>query len=164
MRRDCPRDKTPLEAREHEIPGRNVEADHCPKCNGIYLDEDELKRLTGHRNVNQLITEYLGVDVGSDLICPSCGGLMDDEHFTGEDGSITIDVCTTCRGVWLDARELEAIAALDDKAFDALSTEKRAEVFDQDLARSRALRQQNLLAQAFANFARGLRQGTRKFR
>lgn len=160
----CPRDKTPLEEREHEIPGLNVHADHCPKCEGVFLDEDELKRLTGKRNVNQLITEYLGVDVGGDLVCPHCGGLMDDEHFTGVDGKITIDVCTTCHGVWLDKGELEAIAKLDDKAFDQLSAEKRAEVFDQDMAQRRAGRGRNVLAQAFSSFARGIRMGTRKFR
>lgn len=163
MKLQCPRDKSPLEAREHEIPGLNVTADHCPKCEGVFLDEDELKRLTGKRNVNQLITEYLGVDVGSDLVCPNCGGLMDDEHFEGTT-KITIDVCTTCHGVWLDKGELEAIAALDDRSFDKLSTEKRAEVFDQDMARTRALRGRNVFAQALANFARGLKMGTRKFR
>ena len=164
MRRECPRDRTPLEEREHEIPGRNVHADHCPQCEGVYLDKDEIKRLTGHRNVNQLITEYLGVDVGSDLVCPSCGGLMDDEHFEGVAEKVTIDVCTTCHGVWLDAGELDAIAALDDKRFDDLPPEKRAELFDQDMAQSRGLRGRNLLGQALANFARGIRMGSRRFR
>ena len=164
MRPDCPRCRVPLEERVHAVPGLDVKADHCPKCAGVFLDENELKRLTGKRNVNQLITEYLGVDVGSDLVCPKCGGLMDDEHFQGEGEKITLDVCTTCKGVWLDARELEAVAALDDGAFDKLSPEKRAEVFDQDLARARGMRGRNLLAQALANFAHGVRKGTRRFR
>lgn len=164
MKLACPRDRTPLEEREHEIPGLNVKADHCPKCEGVFLDEDELKRLTGKRNVNQLITEYLGVDVGSDLVCPNCGGLMDDEHFEGAGEKVAIDVCVTCHGVWLDAGELDALAKLDDKSFDKLSTEKRAEVFDQDMARARGMRGTNLLARAFANFAHGIRSGTRRFR
>jgi Zn-finger nucleic acid-binding protein len=159
----CPRDNTPLEEREHEIPGFNVFADHCPKCEGIFLDEDELERLTGKRNVNQLITEYLGVDVGSDLVCPNCGGLMDDEHFKNETGDITIDVCTTCHGVWLDRGELEAIAKLDDKQFDKLSADKRAEVFDQDSAEAARYKGNPLLG-AFASIGRGIRQGTRRFR
>lgn len=164
MRLDCPRDRTPLVEREQEIPGLNVFTDDCPKCEGLFLDENELKRLTGQRNVNQLITEYLGVDVGSQLVCPACGGLMDDERFEGVDAKVTIDVCTSCHGVWLDKGELEAIAKLDDGSFDKLSPEKRAEAFDQDLARARQLRGRNLFAQAFANFAHGLRMGTRKFR
>lgn len=164
MRLDCPRDRTPLVEHEHAMGSHKVMADHCPKCEGVFLDENELKTLTGKRNVNQLITEYLGVDVGSELVCPACGGLMDDEHFKGQSGDITIDVCLTCHGVWLDKGELEAIALLDDKTFDDLSPEKRAEVFDQDLAASRELRGKNILAQAFANFARGLRAGTRRFR
>lgn len=163
MRRDCPRCRVPLEEQEHEIPGFNVKADHCPKCAGVFLDENELKRLTGHRNVNQLVTEYLGVDAGSDLLCPSCGGLMDDEHFHGVE-KVVIDVCLTCHGVWLDAGELEAIAALDDKSFDKLSMEKRAEVFDQDLARKRSQRGMNPLFQALANFGHNLRVATRRLR
>lgn len=164
MRLDCPRDRAPLEEREHEITGRNVHADHCPKCEGVFLDKDELKRLTGHGNINQLVTEYLGLDVGGQLVCPACGGLMDDEHFEGVEAKTTVDVCTTCHGIWLDAGELDAIAALDDKEFDKLSAEKRAEVFDQDLARARGQRGKNVFAQALANFAHGLRKGTRKFR
>lgn len=164
MDRECPRCHVTLEEREHEIPGFNVKADHCPECQGIFLDKNELKKLTGQRNINQLITEYLGVDVGSELLCPSCGGLMDDEHFEGEAAKITIDVCTTCHGVWLDDGELDALAALDDKSFDKLSPEKRAEVLDQDLARSRGMRGKNIFVQVFANFAHGLRMGTRKLR
>lgn len=164
MKLECPRDRAPLVAKEHEVRGPNVVADHCPKCEGIFLDEDELAKLTGKRNVNQLITEYLGVDSGSQLVCPNCGGLMDDEHFQGQSEKVTIDVCLTCHGVWLDAGELEAIAKLDDKSFDELTPEKRAEVFDQDMARARGMRGRNVLAQAFANFAHGLKMGTRKFR
>lgn len=164
MRLDCPRCRVALERREHEIPGLNVHADHCPNCHGIYLDEGELKRLTGKRNVHQLITEYLGVDAGSDLVCPRCGGLMDDEHFEGAEGKVTIDVCISCHGVWLDAGELEAIEKLDDKKFDDLTPEKRAEVFDQDMARQRAGRGRNPLAGILGNFVHGLRMGTRRFR
>ncbi len=164
MRLDCPRDRTPLVEREHEVPGLNVFADHCPTCAGVFLDAHELKRLTGQRNVNQLITEYLGVDAGSSIVCPACGGLMDDEKFRDGAGEVVIDVCITCQGVWLDAGELEAIARLDDGSFDALTPEKRAEVFDEDLARSRENRRKNLLVQIFANFADGIRKGTRRFR
>jgi Zn-finger nucleic acid-binding protein len=164
MQLQCPRDRTPLVENEHTIGKGKVMADHCPKCEGIFLDENELKTLTGQRNVNQLITEYLGVDVGSTLICPACGGLMDDEHFKGHAGETTIDVCLTCHGVWLDKGELEEIAKLDDKSFDDLSAEKRAEVYDQDMAETRALGGKNLVVGALANFARGLKMGTRKFR
>lgn len=37
--------------------------------------------------------------------CPRCGGLMDIER--AED--VEVDVCLVCRGVWLDAGELEGL-------------------------------------------------------
>jgi acetyl-CoA carboxylase beta subunit len=39
--------------------------------------------------------------------CPKCGqGLTVEKH-----GSVEVDVCPSCRGVWLDATELETIVA-----------------------------------------------------
>jgi len=39
--------------------------------------------------------------------CPKCGQeLTAEEH-----GSVEIDVCPNCRGLWLDASELETIVA-----------------------------------------------------
>lgn len=41
--------------------------------------------------------------------CPKCGlELACKRH-----GPVEIDVCPACRGVWLDARELEAIVAAE---------------------------------------------------
>lgn len=133
MRLDCPRDRTPLEEREHEIPGFNVWADHCPKCEGVFLDKNELLRLTGQKHINRQVTAALGVDVGSPLVCPADGGLMDDEHF----GDVTLDVCLSCQGIWLDKGELESLAKLDDKEFKTLSVSKQAEVYDQKVAHAR---------------------------
>jgi Zn-finger nucleic acid-binding protein len=89
---------------------------------------------------------------------------MDDEHFHGEGGKITLDVCLTCHGVWLDAGELDAIAKLNDKAFDSLTPEKRAELLDQDMAFRRDLRGKNIFAQLIGNFVHGVRIGTRRLR
>ena len=37
--------------------------------------------------------------------CPKCGQKLATEHY----GSVEIDVCPSCRGLWLDANELETI-------------------------------------------------------
>lgn len=42
------------------------------------------------------------------LFCPVCRGAMREIDREG----VTIDVCTQCRGVWLDRGELEKLAAL----------------------------------------------------
>jgi acetyl-CoA carboxylase beta subunit len=39
--------------------------------------------------------------------CPKCGQKLTAE----EHGSVEIDVCPNCRGLWLDATELETIVA-----------------------------------------------------
>ena len=39
--------------------------------------------------------------------CPKCGGDLAEQDYEG----VRIDVCTDCKGVWLDAGELEEISA-----------------------------------------------------
>lgn len=39
--------------------------------------------------------------------CPRCDGTMEER----DRGDITIDLCTSCRGVWLDRGELEKLIA-----------------------------------------------------
>ncbi len=46
-----------------------------------------------------------------ELSCPKCGGKLAESDFE----NITIDVCSKCGGVWLDAGELAQIAARDEE-------------------------------------------------
>jgi len=39
--------------------------------------------------------------------CPKCGQQLATDHY----GPVEIDVCPSCRGLWLDANELETILA-----------------------------------------------------
>ncbi len=41
------------------------------------------------------------------LHCPKCGQQLQQEHY----GTVEVDVCPGCRGLWLDAHELESIMA-----------------------------------------------------
>jgi hypothetical protein len=43
--------------------------------------------------------------------CPKCGQKLATEHH----GSVKIDLCPSCRGLWLDANELETIVASESK-------------------------------------------------
>ena len=45
----------------------------------------------------------------SSMKCPKCGESLAEETFQ----SIVIDRCTGCHGIWLDAGELEQVAAKD---------------------------------------------------
>lgn len=42
------------------------------------------------------------------LVCPVCKGSMQEINKSG----VAIDVCTVCRGVWLDRGELEKLSTL----------------------------------------------------
>jgi len=96
----------------------------CPTCQGIFLDKKEIRTLTGSSSLNKLLTKYLGLDSDSQLVCPNCGGLMD-----GEDaGDVRGDVCLDCKGVWLDAGELERLGAIDDAEFREFTPEKIEEI------------------------------------
>ena len=41
------------------------------------------------------------------LHCPKCGQTLLQEHY----GTVEVDVCPGCKGLWLDAHELAAILA-----------------------------------------------------
>ena len=40
--------------------------------------------------------------------CPKCGGAMEHAHWL----AIDVDRCTSCRGIWFDAKELEKLREL----------------------------------------------------
>lgn len=48
------------------------------------------------------------------LNCPVCQAAMREINKQG----VLVDVCTQCRGVWLDRGELEKLSALMPEAFD----------------------------------------------
>jgi len=45
--------------------------------------------------------------------CPKCGHQLSTQHH----GAVEIDVCPSCRGLWLDANELETILANENGLF-----------------------------------------------
>ena len=126
MKRDCPRCFSELKPEKLSKGIWNIEIDRCGSCSGIYLDKGELMTLTGNRPLHHLTTKHLGIDSGSELLCPSCGSVMDDEH----PGGVEIDVCLQCNGVWLDKKELDLLKELDSSILKALSPEKMAELYD----------------------------------
>ncbi len=51
----------------------------------------------------------------SNLMCPRCGADLVER----QRAEVSIDVCTGCRGVWLDRGELEKLMARASSDFDA---------------------------------------------
>ncbi len=48
--------------------------------------------------------------------CPICSVPLKNIQY----GSQSVDICTNCEGIWLDAGELEAISKVEKKVLDKL--------------------------------------------
>lgn len=138
---DCPRCWVEAERVEIEVFGPNIEIDECPKCHGIWLDPGELKKLLKDRKITDYLTKEIGTQSKSDLMCPRCGGLMDIE--SAED--VEIDVCLTCRGVWLDAGELEDLKSKSEQGFHGDEMEKAEERYEELVRKDRERRLRGFL-------------------
>jgi len=87
----------------------------CDQCGGVWFDVNELGALAqaGKATVGwaeqlfEASTEPLEVD---EALCPQCGVALYPFEFKHTPG-ITLDACPRCRGIWVDDRELEALAA-----------------------------------------------------
>ena len=107
---NCPSDNEELE----KALFHNVEIDYCPRCLGIWFDEDEL-RLAKDDKDKQL--NWVDFDLWRDKSkfkishgdkhCPvDRTGLVEVSY----DGSKTkVDFCKMCKGVWLDRGEFKQI-------------------------------------------------------
>jgi len=91
-----------------------VEIDYCPKCLGLWFEEDELRQAKDvkDRNLRWLDTD-LWLDDEKFKISPS-GKLCPDDRLPLYEtkygkSNIEVDVCNVCHGVWLDRGEFKKI-------------------------------------------------------
>ena len=107
---NCPSDNEKLE----KVLFHLVEVDYCPKCLGMWFDEDEFRMAKDDKDRN---LNWLDVDLWRDKLkfkispslrhCPVCrAGLVE----VGYDKSKTkVDFCKMCGGIWLDRGEFKQI-------------------------------------------------------
>ena len=120
------------QSRLREIDYEGIHIETCDDCGGEWLDDRELRLTTGIREVRFTTEEKQAIvqshsisgvklkDVDRDLPCPKCQGTTDAINYGGDTG-IIIDRCTECKGLWLDAVELEKIQQLVEGWEDGLS-------------------------------------------
>ena len=113
-----------MKKEEVEVLGPNVIIDVCPKCHGVWFDNNELKKILGDRKLADYLTKHIGTKSESKRGCPRCGGLMDLEY--AED--VEIDVCLNCNGAWLDYGELDK---LKDKSEAGYTGDKEAKAVEE---------------------------------
>jgi len=101
----CPRDKMPLENFEFE----GVMVDGCSYCDGIWLDNKELKSITG-MEADVLDGDIIEQDIEWDeiLMCPLCNVEM-EKRFFSKQSEIAVDRCPECFGIWLDTGEMRVV-------------------------------------------------------
>jgi Zn-finger nucleic acid-binding protein len=86
----------------------------CPECGGSWFDEDELKKTKDNLAAD---LNWMDFDLWKhperfrvtdrQLCCPRCAVNMVTMEY--DQTGVEIDFCTSCRGVWLDAEEMEQI-------------------------------------------------------
>ena len=97
----CPRDDTSLVIETHH----GIEVDHCPTCNGRWLDHHELDQLesTVASTEEERRATITYSERQSDLKCPVCGERMTAFNYRAY--NLELDVCSQEHGYWLDAGE-----------------------------------------------------------
>ena len=96
----CPRDGSAL--RGEQVHG--IEVDHCPACNGRWLDHHQLDQLEATRapeDARRATVRFANRE--SELDCPVCGERMAAFNYRGHD--LELDSCEQEHGFWLDAGE-----------------------------------------------------------
>lgn len=76
-----------------------VELDRCTFCKGLWFDAGELEKVLGKK-----LSGALGGEIRARM-CPHCKVNLHAVTL----GEVQVDVCTTCRGVFLDSGELKAL-------------------------------------------------------
>ena len=100
------------------IPSENIDVDICSDgCGGVFYDKGEIyligKDLKNLKDIREYLEKYYSevdfvhVDEDSLRICPICKIDMDKSYVA--DGSVQIDSCQSCGGIFLDRGELEKI-------------------------------------------------------
>ena len=95
----CPRDGSVLE----KVRVTDVTVDRCTACGGHWFDAGELRRVAESAELEKIAAHVAPGATGSKFGCPRCWG----DCFESYIGPIQADACSSCRGVWLDAGELE---------------------------------------------------------
>lgn len=108
----CPRDGKLLTPTRIDSAGLKIEALECTECTGHWLENQDLHRVEEAVDITLHEWRHLpGAETqGKLLFCIRCKPreLM-DKVLSQRDHRVVMDVCPSCKGVWLDYGELEAI-------------------------------------------------------
>ncbi|MBI2450440.1 MAG: zf-TFIIB domain-containing protein [Candidatus Nealsonbacteria bacterium] len=106
----CPTDKIKL----NKAVLSGIEVDYCPKCLGLWFEEEELRLAKDYKDKN---LSWLDIDLWEDekkfkispsrKLCPSDRMPLYEVEYA--DSGIRVDVCGLDHGIWLDRGEFKKI-------------------------------------------------------
>ena len=103
----CPKCRDPMETVEF---GTDISVERCTGCYGLYCKWQTLEQLRDEWLADTVLDKGSAADGAKhndmqDIACPECGTAMDRVQ-DDEQTHITLDICSECEGVFLDAGEL----------------------------------------------------------
>ena len=115
-----------------------VEIDYCPKCLGIFFEEEELRwaKDTADKNLNWVDVDLWKYEKKfrvsrAGKLCPSCRLPLYEINYG--DSGVIVDVCNLCQGIWLDRGEFRKIIAYLKKKTDYEILNNYAKAFSREL-------------------------------
>jgi Zn-finger nucleic acid-binding protein len=83
--------------------------DRCPDCTGVWLDQGELSRISDVPEGVFRWEQAVSSGRKTEFSCPSCmnkENQLEEVKYSSDGVRIKIDLCSHCRGIWLDKNEL----------------------------------------------------------
>ena len=110
---DCPKCRALMETVKF---GADIKVARCTGCGGLFCNAQTLQKLRDEW-ISDAVLDKGSAALGArhnamlDIACPECGTRMDRvrDH---EQSHITLDNCSSCNGVFLDAGELTDMKSL----------------------------------------------------
>ncbi len=108
----CPRCGGELGMQDLFTGGRHATVAACGTCGGQWMRDTDLQRLS--EVLEPVLIEWRSLGSSAEqqrtLRCPECREAPPLEKLQSErDARVILDHCRVCGGVWLDAKELQAI-------------------------------------------------------
>ncbi len=92
-------------------PVEGVEVDFCSKCKGVWFDKGEMAFYVETPDDVPDLDAAIEAGTASGAACPSCSTGLVETHYVPSD-PLRIDICPSCRGIFLDSGELPKVEAL----------------------------------------------------
>jgi Zn-finger nucleic acid-binding protein len=111
---------------------RGLTLDHCARCGGVWFERGEAEQLARlapsdlwkvipprqtvpsppchgcHAPLDRNAERCAACGTKNELKCPACDRTMERRQQSG----LTLDVCTSCKGIWFDHAELRSVWSL----------------------------------------------------